>query len=333
LEEQYLYQGGAVPTPSAPPYEYPEASGWRGYLGGTIGKVLEHHTTESIKSQSLTIMRMHSELFDKYTSLPDGFQKQAIAKDLEMLEGQYDQLIMAAQTAGAAPRALGTLAEYPSLYGDWEGLKGEYGGDLGLKLPPLTGRISPPISDIGTTPDFLTGEAVPAPAPAPEFTDLTQYLQPQSVMQIPATQPSPGLAQRGGMAMLDPGMAQRLAGQPSAENVPTGGGGGQYPTPNFRGFPSWGAMQSAMGEDYGFMGGTPNELRQYLGNPETRVGSFGSWSGMRQIQRIDIGQGEQDYFVRRDGMGNIRSMTPVGGFQVHPGSQSQWRQTPRYFNE
>ena len=326
LEAQFAYQKGVVPAPPVPPYEYPEATSGRGSVGNFVGEVLEYYTTASIESQSLSVVRMHSELYDKYNSLLEGFQKQAVARDLAMLEGQYDQLVAAAQTAGAAPRALGTLTEYPSLYSDWEGLKGEFSGGLGLTLPPLAGRITPPLGDIGTTPGFLTREATPPVVP--EFTDLTQYLQPQSVMQTPQTDSSiPGLAQRGGMGMFNP-TSQIGSQPPAAGNVPEGGGGG-VETPGGRGFASWGALEEGMGDDWqpwlrdqytgavirggtNMIRGSAGQLREHIGDTTP----FGYYRGGRDEGYYDLGQGEQKYIIRRDGMGNIRSFTPASSGQM-----------------
>ena len=112
------------------------------------------------------------------------------------------------------------------------------------------------------------------------------------------------------------------------------------PTPGFRGFGSYnelrrgmedagrgrdqyGRVETGMLQPWDFQDMNNGELsaadslQQYLGRDyqDDRVGK--SFRG-GMIQRVDLGQGIQDYVVRRDAYGNIRSYMPKRASQLHP---------------
>lgn len=107
------------------------------------------------------------------------------------------------------------------------------------------------------------------------------------------------------------------------------------PTPGFRGFATYDDLRRGMEEagrprdEYGRVNtgvfqpwdfqamyegqySEPDSLQQYLGGARGR-----SYRGLMR-QRADMGQGIQDYRVRRDAYGNVRSFTPDRSSQLTP---------------
>lgn len=273
------------------------------------------------------------------------------------LRQDYQQVVQQAQTGATGYHAAQLAATSGMYLSGLEGLRSEVPTGFNIDAPLVLSEPSGIVPGYGeqiAAPVTPAAAQTPATQPSPGLAQrggMGMYNPAQQLgatapvpytgTQIPATQPSPGLAQRGGLGMFNPGSP--LA--PATPDIPTTKSGGSWDmvrSPQFtadrpRGFTNYQAMAAATAQRDAAMGfdrekgragltyspyemqgvmkeitgadmSSPTALTSYLGGGRTESGAARSRD---TIQTVDLGQGMQNYRVRRDAYGNVTSYTPT----------------------
>lgn len=283
--------------------------------------------------------------------------KEGAIKRKEEIEVQLQQAEVRKDASAQAAKAIPAVLQNPNLVGQWEELVAEYGISEYYKPSAAAtydleeGGPQPPQAPIpGLGLDVISPLASQAPTdtlsgyPTAEQVPLNPAAGTgEAIRQLPIEFQGPEYAQGSYIGGFPEGTGTTLSPFTGPEQ-PAGGGGGAggipgVPTPGFRGFETYedlrrgmeasgrgtdqyGRTQTGMLQPWEFQNMYNNQyseadsLQQYLGRQyEERPGE--SYRG-RTRQTIDMGQGIQDYHVRRDAYGNIRSYMPASSSSMTP---------------